>query len=467
MIRLLTILLVFAAALPGAAKAESAVIEIYPQNANSTCNEEFENVANALQPGDELVLHGGTYTQTCRRAISVVGTPQNPITIRAAGGEVPVLTRPGNPSQGFPENNIEIIDSAYVSIQGLHFDGGDIGVRFIGGHHITFEENEIFNTANNAIAMNSGNTDAFTLRRNHIHHTGLLDLSLGTTEGEGMYVGCNNATCTATNHTIENNYIHDLRGTSGGGNDGIEVKVGSYNNLIRDNVIHNTTIGTRYPCIFVYGGGPGQNIVEGNALWNCGEAIQVVSDAVVRNNLILNSDVGITAAPHAQVGQIRNVTIAHNTIYGHGECLYVRWSGASGMVLANNAVYCPGHSAVDAAGLSGATVSTNYVEGGLSGVSIDNQAFFSGGSANAAFASPVGLNFWLPPGSPLIENADPNHATAIDFNLSVRDSPYDVGAYETDAQTTNPGWQVGPGFKDLTPQSLPPALFLPVVARGR
>jgi hypothetical protein len=62
-----------------------------------------------------------------------------------------------------------------------------------------------------------------------------------------------------------------LRSTSSGGNDGIEVKVGSYGNVIRDNVIHDTTIGTRYPCIFVYGGGPGLNIVEGNAVWSCGE----------------------------------------------------------------------------------------------------------------------------------------------------------------------------------------------------
>lgn len=58
------------------------------------------------------------------------------------------------------------------------------------------------------------------------------------------------------------------------------------------------------PCIFVYGGGAGLNVVEGNAMWNCGEAIQVVSDTVVRNNLILNSTNGITAAPHAQVAQM-------------------------------------------------------------------------------------------------------------------------------------------------------------------
>jgi hypothetical protein len=278
-------------------RAGGQVYEIYPQDANASCNEEFENLANVLQPGDELILHGGTYTQTCQRAFTVVGSAQNPINIRAAGGETPVLTRPGDPSQGYPQNNIEIIDSAYVTIDGLTFLGGDIGVRFINGHHLTFENNEVYNTSNNAITLNSGDTNNFTLRFNHIHHTGLLDISQGTTEGEGMYVGCNSATCIASNHTIQNNYIHDLRGTSGGGNDGIEVKVGSHANLIQDNVIHNTTIGTRYPCIFVYGGSPAQNIVEGNALWNCGEAIQVVSDAVVTNNLILNSDGGFMNPP--------------------------------------------------------------------------------------------------------------------------------------------------------------------------
>src|SRR5687767_2655855 len=59
------------------------VTEIFPSNADSSCDEEFENVANSLQPGDELVLHGGTYTQTCQRAITVNGTVAKPIIIRA------------------------------------------------------------------------------------------------------------------------------------------------------------------------------------------------------------------------------------------------------------------------------------------------------------------------------------------------------------------------------------------------
>jgi hypothetical protein len=37
-------------------------------------------------------------------------------------------------------------------------------VNFIGGHHITFEGNAVYETGNNAVRMNSGNTDSFVIR---------------------------------------------------------------------------------------------------------------------------------------------------------------------------------------------------------------------------------------------------------------------------------------------------------------
>ena len=88
---------------------------------------------------------------------------------------------------------------------------------------------------------------------------------------------------------------------------------------------------------------------------------------------------------------MRNVTIVNNTIYGHPTCLFDRWSGATNMVLANNAVYCPGGTAVDGAGLTGATVTvrTNFVAGGMSGAAIDGSRFVAGGAAAAAFTNPA------------------------------------------------------------------------------
>ena len=320
-----------------ASRSFAATIEIFPW-ATPYCDEEFVDMANKLQPGDELVLHEGIYSQNCRRAISVNGAPAKPIVIRTAWGARPLLTRPADNNI---HNNIEILNSSYLVLRGLRFRGGSIGVRFTGGHHITIEDCEIFETGNNAIAMNSGDSDSFVIRRNHIHHTGLS--TAGPTEGEGMYIGCHDNSCRTTHSLIEGNYIHHLRATSGGGNDGIEVKPGSYGNIIRDNVIHDTNIGKRFPCIFVYGGGDGVNIVEGNAVWNCGEGIQVVSDAIVRNNIVFNSSVtGITAAPHAAIPHIRNVAIVNNTVVGHPTCFYIRWEKAENVMLANNAGYCPG-----------------------------------------------------------------------------------------------------------------------------
>src|SRR5882672_3026075 len=172
------------------ARASTATIEIFPSNADATCDEKFPNVANDLKPGDVLILRGGTYTQTCRRAITVNGTAVNPITIRAADGESPIVTRPQPASFSYDRNNIDIINSSYLVMKGLHFKGGDSGVNFVGGHHITFEGNEVYGTGNNAIRLNSGSTDAFIIRWNHIHHTGLLASSAGLTEGEGLYIGC-------------------------------------------------------------------------------------------------------------------------------------------------------------------------------------------------------------------------------------------------------------------------------------
>lgn len=73
---------------------------------------------------------------------------------------------------------------AYWIIRGLHFRGGSTGVRFIGGHYITFETCTIYEPGNNALIMNSGDCDAFVIRGNHIHHTGLSQA--GPTEGEGI-----------------------------------------------------------------------------------------------------------------------------------------------------------------------------------------------------------------------------------------------------------------------------------------
>lgn len=415
--------------------------EIHPATVDT--EEEFENLANQLQPGGELVLRGGTYSQNSRRAVTVTGTAERPIIIRAATGETPLLTRPEEDRDR--QNNIEFVDCAHLVIRGIRFKGGSSGVRFVRGHHITFEDCEIFETGNNALNMNSGDCDAFVIRRNHIHHTGLSNSQ--PAEGEGMYIGCHTGRCRTTDSLIEGNYIHHLRSTSDGGNDGIEIKYGSHGNIVRNNVIHDTNIGRKYPGIFVYGGGPGTNVVEANVIWNAGEGIQVVSDAIVRNNIIFNcSATGISAAPHAVVRWIRNTSIVHNTIFNSPVGVRIRWGGAANMTFANNAVYCPASTALDAE-TGSASFRKNYVHGRLGGIALDGERVCEGGNPVAVFVDIGRQNFWPKQGSTLLGLADPNFAPPLDFNGAKRIAPFDAGAYESDGKAQNPGWPIQEGFK--------------------
>jgi hypothetical protein len=420
------------------AEAFGGTYEVHP-SAPGAESEEFETLAKKLRPGDELIVHAGTYSQSGRRAITAKGTQEKPIVIRSAGGESPLFT-------ANPRNNCsEFVDCAHLIIRGLRFQGGNSGVRFIRGEHITFEDCEIFGTGNNALTMNSGNCHAFIIRRNHIHQTGLN--TARPTEGEGMYIGCHDGSCRTTDSLIEGNYIHHLRGTSDGGNDGIEIKAGSYGNIVRNNVIHDTNIERQYPGIFVYGGGPGTNIVEGNVIWNAGEGIQVVSDAVVRNNIVYNcAATGITAAPHAAMPQVRNVLIVNNTVFNAPVGVRMRWSKSTNAVFANNAIYCPTGSAI-LAETGAAVIQSNYIHGRQTGVTIDDHQFFDGGEAIAAFVDITNNDFWPAPGSLLHEHADRTLAPEWDFNGTKRAAPPDVGAYESHKGERNPGWPIQAGFK--------------------
>jgi hypothetical protein len=124
-----------------------------------------------------------------------------------------------------------------------------------------------------------------------------------------------------------------------------------------------------------------------------------------------------------------------------------RWEKAEQMIFANNAVYCPGSTAIDAAGIGGSTFSANYVTGRLVGATLDGSAFCDGGTINEAFAALAEHDYWPGPGSVLIDNADPDFAAGLDFNHTSRKPPFDVGAYESEAKAANPGWRVQEGFK--------------------
>lgn len=390
---------------------------------------------NALEPGDELVLGGGTYNISAKLTIGVSGMPGSPIVIRAKDGEVPIITRPDA-----GQNTINFENASYVELRGIEVVGGSHGIRLNASKFITIEECNIHDTADVGLSANYNGSDYEGLRilRNHIHDTG------GT--GEGMYLGCNENGCQVHDSIIAENYIHHTNAGDVAQGDGIELKEGSYANVIRDNVIHDT----KYPCIITYStvGNGAANIIERNAMWACGDhGIQSAADAIIRNNIILGATNDAIRNQVHQSGSPSNLVIVNNTIIKPaGDA--IRSDGITGsLIIANNAIYAQNGSAIRLSGeLGGVEVLSNFGVGTLQNV--------SGGFSASTLTDLVGASYsGAPPndvfpavGSALIGAANTTHLPEDDFNGTAREGSNDVGAYRFD-ESGNPGWTLAPEFK--------------------
>ncbi|MBS0570101.1 MAG: right-handed parallel beta-helix repeat-containing protein [Proteobacteria bacterium] len=414
--------------------AQATTIEIGP-------GDDIRSTMQGLQAGDTLILDGGTYTLSSYFAISLAGTSGLPIVIRAKTGEQPVIHYVDN-----SQNIINIGNTTFLTFDGIEFTGGSRGLRFLSGtSDITVRNCHVHDTDANAISANDGGVDyaRFTFEHNEIDHTG------GT--GEAFYLGCNSNACQFHDSLVANNYIHDLNGATITQGDGIEIKQGSYANIVRDNVIHDTA----YPGITLYdvarNGAP--NVIERNLVWNSGDnGIQVTADAIVRNNIVLGECAGCSAfaANNLQGATPANLTIVNNTFIapdGNG----VKLNSVSGsIIIANNAIYAPNGNAISASGtLGGITSVANAGQGTLNGVAAGfattgNLAtdFFG---ANLGGVPPQNL---VPRGSLLVGMANATYLPSDDFDLRARSAQADIGAYLANANG-NPGWPLRAGFKIL------------------
>lgn len=397
--------------------------------------DDVEAAIATLQPGDELVLGGGMYTVTERFSIDLAGSEAQPILIRAAEGEVPHIHRP-NANQ----NIIDIDNAQWVVFDGIEFSGGSAGIRISSANHLTISNCEVHSTNDVAVRANDNGVtyEALHIVGNEIHDT--------SNTGEGMYLGCNQDGCRIANSIIERNWVHHTNGPMITQGDGIEIKEGSYGNIIRDNVIHDTN----YPCILTYStvGNGEANIIEGNVMWNCGDhAIQSAADSVIRNNIILSAAAsGISLQPH-QSGAPTNITVVHNTIVVPGSRA-INISGAVGPVsIANNAVYSEAGPAIRVGGeLGQIDIVSNVGLGGLSGgrsgyVDGDLLADF----VSASFGGGV-PNDVFPAAGALVGAGNADYAPEFDFNGLPLNDPPDVGAYAHRPEG-NPGWTLQAGFK--------------------
>lgn len=390
----------------------------------------FEAAVESLSPGDTLIVHAGTYADPGRINIQVRGTETQSVVIRAAAGEErPLITRL---AEAHVQNTINVEGATHLTLSGFEISGnGGDGIRITDGAAHVMLDNLVIHDI--AVGINfKGNLHDITVRGNHIYRT--------SRTGEGMYVGCNYGKCVVSNTLIEGNWIHDTQAAEQG--DGIEIKLGSHSNIVRNNVIHDTN----WPCILLYGtSGEPRNIVEGNVMWNCGDSgIQAAADATIRNNIILDSPGnGFNSQPHQGVNPA-NLSFIHNTVVRAKTCLRLRgWSGAAKLVFSNNAVYCD-RASTRITRLSGVAASGNVFTPAVR--QFPTEAYSVGRDAAADFVDIESRRVFPTADSPLRGAANPEYAVPEDFNGNTRSNPPDAGAYAYTGGG-NPGWRIEAGFK--------------------
>ena len=375
----------------------------------------LEAAMNALTPGDKMEIAAGTYNLTSKFNLDVQGTPSAPIWIAPATGATVVINMTATQNiMNIGENS----QTRYLCIRGIEFTGNSSGLRLYDCTQVWLDQNHIHNTGDAAITTNTHDTSYLHITRNDIHNTG------GT--GEGMYLGANNGAVIMSNSIIALNHVHDiLTGISQG--DGIEVKQGSYGNLIAENLVHDTN----YPCILVYGtAGQAQNIVERNVCYNSGDnTMQIQGECIVRNNLCING-AGSAFASQPHQGNPVNLQVVHNTFVNSGRAAKLSsWGGAANMVFANNACYSTANMAIDCNGISGVTFAGNVCFG-----SVTSGITFTTGNGLSDFTNITtsGANRDAHPGtgSALLGAASTTYATTADLEGTTRTAPHDAGCLE-------------------------------------
>jgi hypothetical protein len=378
---------------------------------------------NALLPGQRLVVGAGTYSISSYFNLTCSGTGTAPITIEAAPGATVVFV------QTFGGENVMNVGSGspvgYVIIRGIEWTGGDEGIRFYDCANVWFDRNHVHDTPSAAVTANTNNTDHLYLTRNDIHHTG------GT--GEGMYLGANAGAVIMHDSVIALNHVHHTNGPTVTQGDGIEVKQGSWGNLIAENWVHDTG----YPCILVDGtAGQPQNIVERNTCYNSGDNVfQIQGQCIVRNNLAING-AGAAFASQNHQGAPTNLQVVHNTFINSGRAAGLSdWAGAASMVFANNVCYSKNSNSIYFFGsTAGITLAGNVTSGPVQGLG-------SGFVPTSNVANPLGdftsvawdasLRNALPVAAcTIINSGNATYAVPTDITGASRASQLESGCYD-------------------------------------
>ena len=406
----------------------------------------------------DFAAYGGTY--------ALMGSLTKPITITARAGDSITFTTTDS------GKNILQFSGSYFVINGIRFTNtaaapDSQAVRLMPDtSHAVIQNLYVHDMTTNPITANTapGVYTNITFRYN------VVDGTDGT--GECFYVGCqppNNTPggtpgCKISNSLFEYNYCAHtcVSGSCGGsGGSGFQIKHGSYNNIVRNNVCYQTNT----PCILFYDDyDQGVNIADGNLIWNTksDSGIQLAAGGVIRNNVIFGSaNDGITITNNVndiQAGKAnRNVQVIHNTVINNAARGIRFVAGMTASSIINNVALGNGGGDYLDASVSGITFKNNAYNDGKPSAGTTAQ-FIAVGTASAELTNPVdgsSLNLYPKADSGLLSAGAAGYV-GYDFDFRYRNTcGPSIGAYEYVAAAASPRWALAQAKKVVSGAATP------------
>ncbi len=401
----------------------------------------IQKAANTLIAGDTVFIKAGVYNE--RVIVQNSGILNNYIVFSKYRNDTVVIDGNGISWGGAWNGLFDISDKSYIQIIGFEILNANYGgIWAENSDHIIIDGNYTYNTFSSGIGV--WNSSYVTVKNNEIE--------LACNDGEQECITISNS----NNCNIKSNNVHNNgMGTNGG--EGIDIKQGSYDINVFQNVVHH--INERIGIYADAWDSHTYNInIYQNSVYNCGnngmvvqsEMGGVIEHVTFFNNIIYHNKwdgiaVGsVTASDTVSSTPVNYINIFNNTIYQNGSSfggwaygILVDNPDANNVTIRNN--ICDENDAQIAIQQinSGGIVDHNlfYGENTASGTLYGSDSIIG----NPLFIDTLVFNFHLLHNSPAIDNGSSVNTPNLDFDNNNRPSGvgFDIGAYEYNSTSTN------------------------------
>jgi parallel beta-helix repeat protein len=451
--------------------------------------------ADVAQPGDTVLVHGGSYDKF---SVPTSGTQAQPITFRANPGEQPVISAPGNTA-------IVLSGVSFIIVDGLTSNGSGDGIIIqgagSGNNHIL--NCEVAFSGGTGIGIQDGAHD--NLVKNCRIHDNVQD-NFNPRGRASMWGAGMTARHQAINNVFEDNYIY---WNNGEGTSAFDASDGSVwrRNVIADNWGEN-----------LYVDGSKDDIIEGNLIylspeaknWNSNfnnnaEGIGVSVEPYdsppstrdstglkISNNIVVNTARGLSSFVEEGGHTFSGWVVTNNTFINNDEGIFLH-GPTTGNTFRNN-IILGGSPVAGVESPSGSSTLSNNIYFGNSesfqwGQTTGNFAQWQGssGDATSQWADPMLQNpsaipprFWSDPSLPAPSAIVPLSTLVQQYQLAAgspakkaSDTGGEVGAYGGTNGGIQAGGQCGGGIGTPAPQpsqSVPvsgvPSVIMPTAPNG-